>query len=92
MDSFLYLPMTMGELYPSGPAVTHCNLAVFHDDGYVPLPARMGKHLIESALVLFHVIIESFFTIGRPGLIGVGSAGLPIDDDLVRHGKSSSFF
>jgi hypothetical protein len=69
-------------LHPSGTAVPHLNLARIHDERYLALPARQLEHLLEPGIVLLHIVIRCFVPIGRPGLVGIGSARLAIDYDL----------
>ena len=71
-------------LYPSGTPVPHFDGAVFHDDRDPAGAVGEGKHLLKPGCVFLHIHILRV-PVGRPGLIGVGSTRLSVDNDPVRH-------
>jgi len=82
-------PITYGPLYASGSAVAHLNFTVLQDDGNFSLTARELEHLIELCLVFGNVEIGCSVLIGRPGLVGIGSTCLAVDNGIFFHGQSS---
>ena len=78
-----------GPLYPSGAPIPDRDLAVLHDDRNIPFSLGDAQHLVKPRLVRFHVIVFGFCPIGFTSLFRIGSAALPVDDDLLWHGSSS---
>jgi hypothetical protein len=72
-------------LHSSGTSVPHLNLSGIHDEWHLAFSTRQLKHLLEPCIVFFHIIIRCLISIGRPGLIGIGSTCLAIDDNDIRH-------
>lgn len=84
------LPITYRESDPSGPAVPNRNFVPFDDHGHLSNALRMPEHLIEFQTVRLHVVIFRRL-VDRPGLIGVRSAGLSVNNDFLRHNNTSKY-
>jgi hypothetical protein len=69
----------------SRPAISDGNRSPLDDNGDGSPAAAEFQHLLELRGVFFHINVLSPRTIGRPGPVRVGSAGFPVDDDLLCH-------
>ena len=70
------------------PHVPDPDPALLQGDRHLPLTPGMLQHLLHRGRVLFDVAVVDLVPlgfIGRPGLGGVGSAGLAVDDYLTGH-------
>ena len=76
-------------LHPSASSVADRDLVALHDDRNLPLPFRVLEHVIELRGILPDVVILRFITEGLTGLLGVRSAGLPVDDHFCPHVRPS---
>ena len=73
-------------LHPSGAAVPDGDLFPFHDYRDTTLTLGMDEHLVQPLRIPVNVVIGGAIPIGLPGLIGVGSAALAVNNNLVGHG------
>jgi hypothetical protein len=46
---------------------------------------REREHFLQLGLVVLHIHILCPVLVGRPGLIGIGSTRLSVDNDFIRH-------
>lgn len=82
--------MTMGRSHASGTSVADIDLVSLHDYRYLAGALGIFEHLVELCAVRLHIMIRCPVAVGRPGLVGVGSTRLAVDDDLIRHIEPSS--
>ena len=78
-------------LHPSAAAVADRDLVAFHDDRHLPLPLGVLEHIVELRGILLDVVILRCTTEGLTGLLGIRSAGLPVDDHLCPHVRPLRF-
>lgn len=89
----MFVRRTAERSYPSGAAVADPDLVPLDDDGNLALAAGVFQHLLEFPRIRLDVVILGPGSVSRPGLIGVGSAGLSVDNDFSCHGfRPSSQF
>lgn len=72
-------PANCRALNPSGAVVADDDLTILHDDRYLAPPLGEREHLLQLGGVLLHIQVDRFVPVGRPGRVGIRSAGLAVD-------------
>ena len=61
------------------------HLPPFYDDGHLFDAAGEFEHLFQVTLVRLDIFVRRVIAICRPGIVGIGSTRLPVDNNLFGH-------
>jgi hypothetical protein len=81
-----YLSITDGLSNPSGSSVAEGDLLSIDNHRDPPRAAGELQHLLQPGRIFLDIDINCLAFVSRPGLVGIGSTRLAVNDDLFRHG------